>query len=108
MGARAALQAEYVRVELPTAETEFGRLGGALGGAEDASAYQVVRVDSERVQCKAAALDAYVSLWEARAARAALAPAQLEQLASCVVALCQHSSAVLRLHAVRLPRGADA
>lgn len=92
---------EYRDVNLPTAASEFGRLGGPFNVDADDSSYHFVRVDTRRVECKAAALDAAMSIKESMLAlRHAFAPAELDKLAALLTELCQHTDSVIRHHAV--------
>ena len=65
------------------------------------SSYHFVRVDSRRVECKAAALDAYMSIKESmQTTRHADTEEEQEKLASLLTELAQHTDSVLRHHAV--------
>lgn len=88
-------------MNLPTAASEFGRLDGPFSVDTDDSSYHFVRVDTQRVECKAAALDASMSIKESMLAlRHVYTSAELDRVAALLTELCQHADNVIRHHAV--------
>ena len=100
---------EYRDVNLPTAASEFGRLDGPFSVDTDDSSYHFVRVDTQRVECKAAALDASMSIKESMLAlHHVFRTEELDKLAALLTELCQHADSVIRHHAVGVRGMCDA
>lgn len=92
---------EYVDAQLPSAEEEFGSLGGAFEGRAQEEGYRIVRIDAERARCKAAALKTLVEITRKRLMGGAKIPVEeLDNLASAVVSLCSHSNQEIQHSAV--------
>lgn len=92
---------EYVDVQLPSAEEEFGSLGGEFAGRPKQEGYRIVRIDAERARCKVAALDALLRIMQERQrAGEAISGEELDNIASAVVGMCAHSNAEIQYSAV--------
>lgn len=93
---------EYVDVKLPSAEEEFGSLGGAFAGQPKEEGYRIVRIDAERARCKVAALETMLRIYQERQRAGETLPAEeLGNVASAIVSMCAHSNAEIQYSAVR-------
>lgn len=96
---------EYVDVKLPSAEEEFGSLGGAFAGKPREEGYRIVRIDAERARCKVAALETLLRIYQERQRAGEALPAEeLDNVASAVVSMCGHSNAEIQYSAVGAAR----
>lgn len=92
---------EYRDVNLPTATSEFGQLGGRSTWTRTTPPTTSCAWTRGAWSAKAAALDAAMSIKESMLAlRHAFAPAELDKLAALLTELCQHTDSVIRHHAV--------
>ena len=96
---------EYVDVKLPSAEEEFGSLGGAFEGKPKEEGYRIVRIDAERARCKVAALETMLRIYQERQRAGETLPAEeLDNVASAIVSMCGHSNAEIQYSAVGTAR----
>ena len=91
----------YVDIDLPSASTEYGNLGGSFGTDEKQS-YRLVHVDPNRVECKCTALDTYMIICKYRleSTKQCLSSEMIDSVMSFIIKTCQEENDSLRIHGV--------
>ena len=91
----------YVDIDLPSASSEYGNLGGSFGSDEKQS-YRLVHVDPNRVECKCTALDTYMIICKYRltSSQQCLPDNMIESIMSFIIKTCQDENDSLRIHGV--------